>query len=1023
MEPEPLSRALDRLVTRHEVLRTTITAGDTGPVARTLPDARVKLDVLDVAEASAEEQELLAREAVEALAREPFDMASDVLLRALLVRRAEDYHVLALVTHHVASDEGSRGLLVGDLDQLYRAELTGDPDGLTPLALQYADYASWHSERATGPAMERERAYWRAQLAGLSTGLELPADHPRPARPSFRGGREQALLPSGLRDGVKSLARERRATPFMVLVAAFVTLLHRYSQQGDIAVGTPISGRHHPELADLIGPFLNLLVLRVDATDCTFAELVDRVRATAISAYAHQETPFEQLVNDLAPDRDLSRPPLFQAAFTLESSATDEASFAGVPVRIEGVDAGVTKYDLALIMRERPEGLRATLEFSTDIFERSTAQRMLGHLETLLDGAVNAPDTPVSELPLLSSPEIATLLEAARGDASDYPPRCLHELVGERAAVVPDRLAVSGRGARLTYGELDRRSNQLAHHLRALGVTREMLVGVALDRRPDLLVGLLGIMKAGGAYVPLDPGFPAERLDQMLEDSAAEFVVSEASIAARLPPGRRQFVLLDDDRPQIDAMPDSQPAYTEHTPDQLAYVIYTSGSTGRPKGVEISHRALVNFLWSVCRVPGLSDDDVLLALTTVSFDIAGLELYLPLVCGATVEICPAVTAQDPAALAELIDQSGATVVQATPTTWRMLCEDGWPGVEGLKCLCGGEALPPELAGALLERGLELWNMYGPTETTIWSTCSRIERSTAVGLGQPLANTTLYVLDDSLQLVPVGVPGQLHIGGDGLARGYCEQPDLTAERFVADPFEPGKRIYATGDLVRRRGDGSIDFLGRLDQQVKIRGFRVELGDVESQLALHGGVATCVCAVKPDPAGEARLIAYVVPSAEHATTAELRGHLAERLPVYMIPSSFVTLDRLPLTPNGKVDRAALPGPPTGRDVSDRRYRPPSGHLEEQLVAIWEAVLDVRPVGAEDDFFELGGHSLAAVRVAARVRSTLGLDVQLVELFEHPTPAALAEVLSLRLLREEGGDIAALLDEIELVAEAGL
>jgi amino acid adenylation domain-containing protein len=619
----------------------------------------------------------------------------------------------------------------------------------------------------------------------------------------------------------------------------------------------------------------------------------------------------------------------------------------------------------------------------------------MGHLRTLLAATLADPEQPIGALQVLTDTEREQLLVEWNETAGSYPKACLHELVSDRARIAPHAVAVEFREQKLTYAQLDARANQLAHHLLGLGVGPEVLVGICVERSLEMVTGLLGILKAGGAYVPIDPAYPAERQQYMLSHSQAPVLITQQALRGRLPPGDASVVFLDRDSSKIAAMPDQAPAVLSD-PEQLAYVIYTSGSTGKPKGVQISHRALVNFLFTMQRRPGLTANDVLVAVTTLSFDIAGLELYLPLISGARVVIAPPETSSDPGDLAGLLRHSGATVMQATPTTWRMLVDSGWDGGAGLKGLCGGEALPVALAEQLIDLSVELWNMYGPTETTIWSTCSRVRRAEPITIGHPVANTSLYILDSRMNPVPVGVAGELWIGGDGVARGYRGSPDLTDERFVADPFAStsGARMYRTGDLARYRADGDVEYLGRIDHQVKVRGFRIELGEIESVLSSHPAVASAVVATRGNGAA-AELAAYVVPDGVPVAAPALREFLAHKLPAYMVPSTVTILEAFPLTANGKVDRQALPEPTRGRSDQHDLVRPRTA-LERQLAAIWERELGINPIGTTDNFFDLGVTSIVAASLFAAIEHDLGDDLPLGAIFRAPTIEALANLL---------------------------
>jgi amino acid adenylation domain-containing protein len=730
-----------------------------------------------------------------------------------------------------------------------------------------------------------------------------------------------------------------------------------------------------------------------------------------LEAYDHQDLPFEKLVEELQPARDMSYSPLFQVMFIWQNMLGKPVALPELTLTPVAVSNRASMFDLTLYMWEREKQLSGAFEYNTDLFEAATIERMAGHFQTLLEGIVADPDERLSRLPLLSAAERRQLLIDWNDTVADYPARsCVHELFAEQAARRPDQVAVVCGDAQLSYGELNRRANQLAHHLRSLGAGAETLVGIYLERSVEMVVGLLGILKAGAAYVPLDPGFPADRLAFMLADCGAPILITESQLAGNLAAFQGQMIRMDWDWEKVANESPQNPAGAAG-PHNLAYVIYTSGSTGKPKGVQIVHRALVNFVCSMARQPGLSEADTLLSVTTISFDIFGLELFLPLLTGAQVVLAQRDDALDGARLMALLKRSKASVMQATPATWRLLLEAGWPGQPGLKVLCGGEALPPDLVAPLLEGCKELWNLYGPTETTIWSTVQQIESQTGpIVIGRPIANTRIYILDGSGQPVPVGVSGELYIGGEGLARGYLNRPELTAAKFIIDPFanDPQARMYNTGDLARYLPDGRLQCLGRVDHQVKVRGFRIELGEIEALLGEYPGVHQAVAVVREDRPGDRRIVAYLVGEAVGAdglSSAKLRQFLKTRLPDYMIPAAFSVLDEFPLTPNKKVDRKALPAPEELRCDLEATYVAPRSPMEELLAGIWAEVLGIEKVGVHDNFFELGGHSLLTTKVISRLRdSDYCVDLPIRKMFEHPTLEGFAKQVTLTLIAEE-------------------
>jgi amino acid adenylation domain-containing protein len=878
-----LERSLAEIIHRHETLRTTFPEVDGQPAQAIGPDVPAVLSVLDLADLPTAEREREALRLARAEAQRPFDLARGSLLRITLIKLAPREHIVLLVLHHIVSDGWSMGVFYRELVALYQHFTAGKSAALPALPVQYADYARWQRDWLRGEPLEKQLAYWKERLAGVPTALELPTDRPRPPVQTVRGATERVLIPMDLLPRVKDLCQRTGCTPFMALLAAFQAVLARYSGQEDFCIGTPIAGRRRPELEGLIGFFVNTLVLRTDlGGDPSFHELLGRVREACLGAYAHQDLPFEMLVEAFQPQRDLSRTPLFQVLFALQNTPVPSVELPDLSFRPIEAESGTAKFDLGFFLAETEQGLAGSLEYNTDLFDASTARRLLGHFQHLLEAAVTDPARHLSELPLLTQPERQQILGEWNSSETVFPEvQTVHRLFEIQAERTPEAMAIGFEGEVLTYRELNAKANRLAHSLRDFGVGPEVLVGICVERSVDMVVAVLAVLKAGGAYVPLDPAYPAERLAFMLSDAGAPLVLTTESLVARLSGQRARPICLDTDALAIAQQSEANPfpmAGAEH----LAYVIYTSGSTGRPKGVEITHASVVNFLTSMRRRPGLHERDILLAVTTLSFDIAALEIFLPLAVGARVELVGRETAQDGARLAERLAVSGATVMQATPATWRLLLEAGWSGGPGLKILCGGEALAPELAQQLLPCGSSVWNLYGPTETTIWSTLHPVDwRLGSVPIGRPIANTQVYIVDDQGQPVPVGVPGELLIGGAGVARGYRRRPELTAEKFIPDPFSgrPGARLYRTGDRARWLHSGALECLGRVDHQVKIRGFRVEPGEIETMLGRHPAVRQVAVLAREDTADDKRLVAYVVPNPHDPIVA--RGDGAEHL----------------------------------------------------------------------------------------------------------------------------------------------
>jgi len=1015
LDVRALERALGTIVARHEALRTVFVLDGGEPVQVVLPAVHVPLPVEDLSTLGTEEREAAVAARAAANANASFDLAAGPLVRASLLELAADEHVLLLALHHIVGDGWSMGVLYGELEAAYAGT------ELEPLPLQYPDFAVWQRRAMTGKGAARQIAYWTDRLRDLPT-LELPTDRPRPAVQSTAGGKRETAIPAAVAEAVRAIGRREGATPYMTFLAAFAALLHRYTQQTDLVLGSITSGRRRPEVEPLIGLFVNTLAIRVDASGSpSFVELLRRVRDRATEAYANQDVPFEHVVDAVQPTRDRSRSPIFQVAFQLLEGLGRDLRLPNVSAsRVAGIK-DTTKFDLTLMLHGAADGgLRAVMEYTSALFDVETVDRMLAHYAALLGAIARDPSAPIGRLAMLGTDEDA--LVTARWNATDapLPAWTTPAQVLAQAAARPDAVAVRAGRDVLTYDALARRSAALAVRLAAAGVRAGDRVGVCMDRSADLVVALLGVHRAGAAYVPLDPAYPADRIAHVLGDAGVTAVLTDAVAAASLPPLGVAVLTLDglDETQVSDVEAFAAPSLDG---ESAAYAIYTSGSTGKPKGVVIPRRALANFLASMAERPGMAHGDALVAVTTIAFDIAGLELWLPLTNGAEVVLASRAVAADGAALRTLIEVTtlhapGRTMVQATPATWTLLIEAGWQGASNVVMLCGGEAWPPRLAALLLPRGAELWNVYGPTETTIWSARHRVVDPSDVPLGEPLANTTLLVLEPTGEPAPLGVPGELWIGGAGLASGYHGRPDLTAERFVA--HRRFGRIYRTGDRVRRRADGHLQYLGRLDDQIKLRGYRIELGEIESVLAAQPGVAQAVAAVRGAGA-EARLVAYVVPTDASLDVAALAEPLRRALPEYMVPTAIVPLGALPLTPNGKVDRRALPAP--AEALPERPYVAPRSPLEQQIAEVWQDVLGVDRASVDDDFFALGGHSLLAMRVIARLADMLPVRLTIGALFEARTVAGLASIVVQRMAEQETAasnddELAALLAELE-------
>ncbi|GAA1299937.1 amino acid adenylation domain-containing protein [Saccharothrix xinjiangensis] len=1017
-----LRRALAEVVSRHEVLRTTYRVPDGGlPVQVVREEAELPLEVLDLSglpeRDRAEEVEAVTR----AEGRRPFDLAEDLPLRVLLVRLADDEHLLVLTAHHIAFDDVSWRPLITELAAGYAASATGRPVDAPPRpALQYGDFAAWQRDFLAGDRLDAQRRFWRDRLDPAPPALDLPTDSARPPTPALDGGRRSVTLPAEVWSEITELGRGEGATPFMVVLAAFQALLFRYTGSTDIAVGSPVINRDRPELEDLIGNFGNTLVLRTDLSgDPTFRGLLRRVREVCAESFAHQDLPFDTMVEELKPARAINRSALFDVVFSQRVEAPRDVELPGLVLRERELYNGVTRFDLVLGTRPEtapdgaPAGLTCTLTYRLDLFTAETADRLLGHLRELLGSALADPDLPVGRLRLMSGPERTRVVEEWNRTDADFPlDRPLHRLLEDRAAAAPDDVAVvaylpGGGTEQVTRAGLNASANRLARYLVSLGVTAESLVGVHLERSVDLVVALLAVLKAGGTFVPLETSWPAARVRTIAEDAGLSLVVSRSAPADPAEAPDLPVVRLDLVGEALAGFGDTDLVAGVDCPDvggeSCAYVIYTSGSTGTPKGAMIRHRGLANRLPWQRGLLGLGRDDAVLFKAPLSFDISMNEVFLPLYAGARLVVAEPGGHADVGHLLEVVAEQRVTFVYLVASMLDLVLErpDVAEATRSLRHVwCGGETVSPELHRRFRERiGVTMYHGYGPAETTIGVTCqvyAEDDDPRGISIGRPNPNTAIHLLDDRLAPVPVGVTGEIYVGGEPLGRGYLNQPGLTASRFVANPFGSGDRLYRTGDLGRYRPDGSIVFLGRTDNQVKIRGSRVELEEIEAVLRRHPDVRQAVVLLREDTPGAAALAAYYVHEEGRALpAADLRGWLARQVPDYMVPTAFTALPAFPALDSGKVDRAAL------RALAPRAAagEPAVPHLEpraatERLVAaVWSEVLGAPAVGLDDNFFDLGGHSLLLVRVQTRLRAELGRDLPVVELYTHPTVRALA------------------------------
>ncbi len=1007
-----LERSLARILRRHDVLRTRCCYRDGEAFQHVRPFDGFELPLTDLS--GSDDPAAAAQALATRIACRPFDLEAGPLLRAELLRLGDQDHLLVVVLHHFVTDGFSDAIFARELKAHYEAIRAGaDSAGLEPLPVQYADYAAWERLRVDSRSLQDQVDFWKQKLAGLPPVLELPTDRPRPGVESFHGRTRCFELDDELSAALQALAGRQGVTLYTLLMAAYQVLLFRYSRQTSFAVATAVSNRSRPELENLIGCFANNVVLRADfSAPLTFTELLQQVSDTAMEAFSQQDLPFEKLVEELHPQRDLSHNPIFQVGFELhQEDMVANLAIEGLEVSVMAVEKGTAMYDLDIAMVAGAARLTGAIEYNTDLFDDATIDRMLGHFTNLLRAVVADPDRPVHGLSMLDEAERRLLLDGASGDAASvFEDAPVHLLIERQAAQRPGAPALRHGGRRLSYAELNGAANALAARLLAAGVGRGDLVGVYLDRCVELPVAVLGVLKAGAAYVPIDPAYPEERVRFMIGDAAMPLILSRDAIASSLPSGGPQ--VLNVETVASGAAPAAANPGVDVRPGDLAYVIYTSGSTGQPKGVQIEHGSLTAYIDCVVGVYGLTDADRALQFSSISFDTSVEEIFSTLVAGAELVLRDDAMLESAGRFLRTCEDWDITLINLPTAYWHDLV--GGMEHEGLALpasvravVIGGEKAVPERVASwfrLVGRDIPLLNSYGPTETTIAVSCCDLAAlpgdfsdGRRVPIGRALADSRLYVLDERRQLVPVGVPGELCVGGICLSRGYLNRDDLTAGAFVDDPFNPGERLYRTGDLVRRLPDGNIEYIGRLDHQIKLRGFRIEPGEIEALLDRLPEVSQSLVMVREDVPGQPRLVAYVLAAGEGRAPAagRLIEYLRGELPEYMIPSAFVMLEAFPLTPNGKVDRARLPVPEAGgRAASAAGGEAPATPTEERLAQIWAEVLGLQRVGVSDDFFAIGGHSLLATRVVARVRDDFGVDIPLLSIFRTPTVAALAQ-----------------------------
>jgi amino acid adenylation domain-containing protein len=1014
-----LAQSLHEMIRRHEILRTRCVTLEGQPHQVIGPATGLSLPTVELGELPECEREAHVRTLALAEVKRTFNLEHGPLLRATLVRLAAEEHVLLLAMHHIVTDGWSHGVFWRELAALYEAFAAGKPSPLPELSIQYADFAHWQRQWLRGEVLNTQLVYWKRQLAGMSA-LRLPTDHTRPTLRTFRGARHGLTFSPTLTEALKALSRRQGVTPFMTLLTAFQTLLHRYTGQDDIAVGSLIANRTRAEIEGLIGFFVNTLVLRTDCSgDPTFQELLERVRAVALGAYSHQDLPYEKLLEELRPTRDLSYNPLFQVLFVFQNAPRQAPDLIGLALSSLEVDPETAKFDLMLDLSETLEGLGGWLEYSTDLFDPATIARMAGHFRTLLEGIVADPAQRLSRLPLLTADERHRLVREWNATTAEHPgASSLQELFEAQAERTPDAVALVCEDRRLTYRELNRGANRLAHYLAALGIRPGMPVGICLRRSLDLGIGLLGILKAGGVYLPLDPTYPKERLAFMLSDAQAPALLTHTPLVDMFPDRATRFVCLDADRELLARQSTENPPH-HRTGEDLAYVIYTSGSTGQPKGVAVPHQQVLNRLAWMWNAYPFEAGEVGCQKTPVSFVDSLWEWLGPLLQGVPTVIIPDQVLQDLAAFVRALAEHRITRLWVVPSLLRAML-GAFPDLQQRLprlrfWVTSGEALSRELYQQFQNCMPDsvLYNLYGLSEAwdvSWYEPDPQHDGLPRVPIGRPIANTQTYILDAHLQPVPIGVPGELYVGGVGVARGYVNRPELTAERFIPNGFsdEPGARLYKTGDLARYLPDGNIDYLGRMDHQVKIRGFRLELGEIETVLAEHPAVRQTAIITAEDRSGDKRVIAYMVPAREQASVRDLRSFLKRTLPDYMVPSTFVWLDALPLTSSGKIDRGALPSLDHARPLLEEPFVAPQTPVAQHVAAIWGALLGLEQVGIHDNFFELGGHSLLAIQVVSRIRDAMHVEVPLLSLFETPTVAGFSTSIEAAMKEGQGGTV---------------
>ncbi len=998
---EALTKSLNEISSRHDIFRTVFSREGHRLYQVVTNETQLTFQTVTLNNLPREEQQEQIHHLVQKEVTTPFDLANGPLFRVIFFSLGKQEHILLLMMHHIITDLRSKEIFSSELSALYRAFTLNLSPELSAPVHQYKDFALWQQDWLNGEKCTTMLDYWQRSLKEHSGYLNLPTGKPRPPVLTISGDAHSFHLSYSLTDTFKKFSRSKNTNIFLTLLTAYNILLFRYTDQKDIVTGVPLTNRRKDTHKNIAGCFVNILPVAINVSgDKNFAETLQQVRQAMLGAHRNQELPYDLMIKKLQSKRDPSFNPLFQTGFTFEPPM--ELDLYDLETRPEKIHNRGAQLDLFLTLWEENDEIHGFAEFNGELFEKTTIQRFVGHYTTLLQEIIAHPEKKIHSLNILTDQEKhqQPIQWNATGTSLPKDP-LLHRLFESQTDKTPDSIAVIAQGSQCTYLELNSRANQLAHYLHRLGVKPGELIGVCINRSLDMIVALYAILKAGGAYVPLDPAFPRDRIAFMLEDTGLKLILTEEKVADQLPDHDSRKIRVDTSRATIKDEPECNPD-TKISPENSAYVIYTSGSTGKPKGVQVPHKAIVNFLLSMSKKPGITAQDTLLAVTTLSFDISVLELFLPLAVGGTTVIADQETASNGELLLDLLQASKATVMQATPITWHLLIAAGWEGEEDFKVLCGGEPLPRDLAVQLTQRSSKVWNLYGPTETTVWSTCCKVsDADSQILVGKPIANTQIYIVNQGNQPNPIGVSGEMLIGGTGVTKGYLNRPALTTEKFIPDIFRQktsDHKLYKTGDLACWLPDGSIKMLGRIDSQVKLRGYRIELGEIEAVLEKHPAIRQAAVIVREDDPGDKRLTAYTVLNNDQSCSgAELKRYLSTKLPEYMVPSIFIPLETMSLTLNGKIDRRALPRPEQRRAALEQRFTPPGSEIEKRLSRLWSQTLKIDKVGTHDNFFDMGGNSLLSVHLVALLEKEMRIQLPIVKFYQYPTIESLAKYIS--------------------------